>query len=395
MMQQVSCIIALHDAELQRLLRTLGFEMNPQLNVMFQAKASKERLDVVKSLMACKPKPRASICAFVLKMKGYFDRGIGSVAAQSTRRTSKTEKLKRVVTKGLKESRRLKHRELNLVMGNRKITLVTRIGKRNYQEESFTHKEEMAPMALSDSEFNLANYKRGLASIEEQLVFYKKNEVIFGDKIAVLKRDVSFKDSDISWLKSELEKVKLEKESYQLKIENFENASKSLDQLLRSQIIDKSRKGVGFVSYNAVPPPHTSHRSRIHSPPIRINCPMWVREFQEPELKAMDQRKVKSAIGVEITVQQSHYIVVRKESGNAFKASSCICDLDSHQTNSASITLKRYDYVDVRGRSRSIMAWVPKKIKLLIKKLEDSEDEHHVSGRIVGIKKPLMKKLDD
>nr|GEW28967.1 retrovirus-related Pol polyprotein from transposon TNT 1-94 [Tanacetum cinerariifolium] len=41
---------------------------------MFQAKASKERLDVVKSLMACKPKPRASICAFILEIKGYFDR---------------------------------------------------------------------------------------------------------------------------------------------------------------------------------------------------------------------------------------------------------------------------------------------------------------------------------
>ncbi|GJT83068.1 RNA-directed DNA polymerase, eukaryota [Tanacetum coccineum] len=38
-----------------------------------KGKASKERLDVVKSLMACKPKPRASICAFVLEMKGYFD----------------------------------------------------------------------------------------------------------------------------------------------------------------------------------------------------------------------------------------------------------------------------------------------------------------------------------
>ncbi|GJU69637.1 protein kinase-like domain, concanavalin A-like lectin/glucanase domain protein [Tanacetum coccineum] len=34
------------------------------------AKASKERLDVVKSLMACKPKPGASICAFILEMKG-------------------------------------------------------------------------------------------------------------------------------------------------------------------------------------------------------------------------------------------------------------------------------------------------------------------------------------
>nr|GEW05441.1 ribonuclease H-like domain-containing protein [Tanacetum cinerariifolium] len=30
--------------------------------------------------------------------------------------------------------------------------------------------------------------------------------------------------------------------------------------------------------------------------------------------------------------------------------------------NSASINLKRYDYVDVRGRSKSVMAWVPKKL---------------------------------
>ncbi|GJS52041.1 hypothetical protein Tco_0625403 [Tanacetum coccineum] len=40
---------------------------------MFQAKASKERLDIVKSLMACKPKPGAFICDFILEMKGYFD----------------------------------------------------------------------------------------------------------------------------------------------------------------------------------------------------------------------------------------------------------------------------------------------------------------------------------
>ncbi|GKG32684.1 hypothetical protein Tco_0430194, partial [Tanacetum coccineum] len=58
-------------------------------------------------------------------------------------------------------------------------------------------------------------------------------------------------------LKSELEKLKQEKESNQLKIENFNNASKSLDKLIGSQITDKSRKGIGFVSYNVVPPPHT------------------------------------------------------------------------------------------------------------------------------------------
>ncbi|GJU30578.1 putative reverse transcriptase domain-containing protein [Tanacetum coccineum] len=99
---------------------------------------------------------------------------------------------------------------------------------------------------FNKSEFNLANYKRGLASVEEQLVFYKKNEVIFYVQLDVLKRDISYKDSEISMLKSELEKLKQEKESYQLKIEKFDNASKSLDKLIGSQIPDKSRKGLGF-----------------------------------------------------------------------------------------------------------------------------------------------------
>ncbi|GJT08322.1 retrotransposon protein, putative, ty1-copia subclass [Tanacetum coccineum] len=53
---------------------TWAYEMNQQLKEMFQAKANKERLDVVKSLMACKHKHGASICTFVLEMKGYFDR---------------------------------------------------------------------------------------------------------------------------------------------------------------------------------------------------------------------------------------------------------------------------------------------------------------------------------
>ncbi|GJU00767.1 putative ribonuclease H-like domain-containing protein [Tanacetum coccineum] len=75
-------------------------------------------------------------------------------------------------------------------------------------------------------EFNLATYKRGLAFVEEQFVFYKKNEVIFCEQLAVLKRDISYKDSEICMLKIEVEKLKQEKESNQLKIENFDNASK-------------------------------------------------------------------------------------------------------------------------------------------------------------------------
>ncbi|GKE83497.1 hypothetical protein Tco_1557239 [Tanacetum coccineum] len=56
---------------------------------------------------------------------------------------------------------------------------------------------------LRKSESDLSNYKRGLASVEERLVFYKKNESMLNDQIAVLKRDASYKDLDINGLEKQ------------------------------------------------------------------------------------------------------------------------------------------------------------------------------------------------
>ncbi|GJR18901.1 putative reverse transcriptase, RNA-dependent DNA polymerase [Tanacetum coccineum] len=143
---------------------------------------------------------------------------------------------------------------------------------------------------FNKSEFNLTTYKRWLASVEEKLVFYKKNKVIFCEQLAVLKKDISYKDSEINVLKSELVKFKQEKEINQLKIENFNNASKSLDKLIGSQITDKSRKGVGFVSYNVVPPPPTG----LFSPPTLDLSNSGLEEFQQPEFEAYGPKTSKS-----------------------------------------------------------------------------------------------------
>ncbi|GJW04649.1 hypothetical protein Tco_1563505 [Tanacetum coccineum] len=145
-------------------------------------------------------------------------------------------------------------------------------------------------MEFNKSEFNLAIYKRGLASVEKQLVFYKKNEVIFCEQNVVLKRDISYKDSEIHMLKRELEKTKQEKEIIQLKIENFDNASKILDKLIGSQITDNSRKGVGFVSYNVVPPPHTG----LFSPPKVNLSNSGLEEFQQPEFEGYGSKTSKN-----------------------------------------------------------------------------------------------------
>ncbi|GJX64396.1 retrovirus-related pol polyprotein from transposon TNT 1-94 [Tanacetum coccineum] len=120
---------------------------------------------------------------------------------------------------------------------------------------------------FNKSEFNLATYKRGLASVEEQLVFYKKNEVMFSDQISVLKRDASFKDLEIIALKSEIEKLKKEKEW--------------------SQISDNSRKGVG---YNVVPPPSTG----LFAPPTIDLSNSGLEEFQQPKFKGYGPKASKS-----------------------------------------------------------------------------------------------------
>ncbi|GKE08834.1 hypothetical protein Tco_1412385, partial [Tanacetum coccineum] len=297
----------------------------------------------------------------------------------------------------------------------------------------------MAPMASSDPEVKTCSktclknnetlkkqcddLRTELNKSQSDLANYKNNEVVFCEKVVVLKRDVSIRDSEINVLRSELEKLKQEKESYQLKIENFENASKSLDQLLGSQIADSSRKGMGFVSYNAVPPPHTG----LFAPPTIDLSSSGLEEFQQPEFEGYGLRanksvcenssnetkknsdaplieewvsdnedEVESPVVVEKktivptipkvdvvrpkqqekpvrkTVRQVNTArlkavvnAVRMNRVNAIKASTCWV-WRPVKPNSASITLKRYDYVDARGRSRSVMAWVPKKLLYLL-----------------------------
>ncbi|GJU62421.1 putative ribonuclease H-like domain-containing protein [Tanacetum coccineum] len=142
----------------------------------------------------------------------------------------------------------------------------------------------MALMAFSDSELNQTEFiaaicKRGLATVEEQFITYRKNEVLFGEEVAVLKRKVACKDYEINVLKSKFKKVKQEKEGIEFKIYKFDNASKSLNKLLESQITDKSKKGLG---YNVVPPPHPL----IYNRPKKLDLSYsGLDEFKDPEFK--------------------------------------------------------------------------------------------------------------
>ncbi|GKB82016.1 putative ribonuclease H-like domain-containing protein [Tanacetum coccineum] len=83
---------------------------------------------------------------------------------------------------------------------------------------------------------------RGLATVEEQLITYRKNEVLFSEEVAVLKRELRLQKSRINVL--------------------------------------KSKKGLG---YNVVPPPHPL----IYNRPKKIDLSYsGLDEFKEPEFKS-------------------------------------------------------------------------------------------------------------
>nr|GEY14719.1 hypothetical protein [Tanacetum cinerariifolium] len=137
---------------------------------------------------------------------------------------------------------------------------------------------------LNQTEFTSATYKKGLATVEEQLFTYKKNEVLFSKEVAVLKREVACKDFEINVLKSEFEKFKQEKKGIEFIIQKFDNASKSLDKLTGSQITKNSKKGLG---YHAVPPPYPL----IFNGPTKLDLfYSGLDEFKEPEFKGYGLR---------------------------------------------------------------------------------------------------------
>ncbi|GJU41349.1 hypothetical protein Tco_1194306 [Tanacetum coccineum] len=154
--------------------------------------------------------------------------------------------------------------------------------------EDLKSKYDKLRIELNKSESDLDSYKKGLASVEEQLVFYKKNESMLCDQIVVLKRDASFNESDINALKKQVERLKKEKEDNQFKIDNFENASKSLDQLIGNQISDNNKKGLG---YNVVPPLLTG----LFAPPSIDLSNSGLEKFKQPEFEGYGVKVNKGA----------------------------------------------------------------------------------------------------
>ncbi|GKG36873.1 hypothetical protein Tco_0447046, partial [Tanacetum coccineum] len=112
---------------------------------------------------------------------------------------------------------------------------------------------------------------------KEQIITYKKNEVLFYEEVAVLNREVGCKEYELGVLRSEHEKVKHKKEKTEFKISKFDKSAKDLDNMLDNQRSDKNKQGLGF---NTVPPPHPLTYNR----PTKLDLSYsGLDEFKEPE----------------------------------------------------------------------------------------------------------------
>nr|GEY27412.1 hypothetical protein [Tanacetum cinerariifolium] len=96
------------------------------------------------------------------------------------------------------------------------------------------------------SQYNLLSYKAGLQSVEERLVHYKKNKDVLTDKINVLNLDVTLRDKVLADYTKNLEKAEKERDELKLTLEKLQSSSKALNNLLESQVSDKSKAGLGY-----------------------------------------------------------------------------------------------------------------------------------------------------
>nr|GEU28880.1 reverse transcriptase [Tanacetum cinerariifolium] len=137
--------------------------------------------------------------------------------------------------------------------------------------------------------------------------YMAKNEAPADMALTTFSNTCSKTYAEINMLKTGLEKIKQEKEGIQFEIEKFDNASKSLDKLIGSQINDNSKKGLG---YHVVLPPPTG----MFLPPLVDLSHTGLKEFKQSEFVGFSPNTSKTVcknISDEIReVQKPHWNIV-------------------------------------------------------------------------------------
>ncbi|GJR19493.1 hypothetical protein Tco_0968020 [Tanacetum coccineum] len=132
--------------------------------------------------------------------------------------------------------------------------LLDMINQRNWNQGSSTKTvkikdaSEKAMCAIDGAGFDWSDMAEEEIQANMALMAFSdsEHEVLFSEEIALLKRSVGCKEYELGLLRTKLEKVKQEKEGVDFKIVKFDKSAKDLNEMLESQITDKSKKGVEF-----------------------------------------------------------------------------------------------------------------------------------------------------
>nr|GEY14320.1 reverse transcriptase domain-containing protein [Tanacetum cinerariifolium] len=224
---------------------------------------------------------------------------------------------------------------------------------------------------VSDCETLLYHYKRGSSQVEARLVKFKKQEIKFYERIRGLERDVKRLDKN----KEGLGYNAVPPPSAQVYSPPKKDLSwTGLPEFVDDTVTDYSRPTPSIDASNSVTSDlqssnyfvfelEESSGSIMSKPMIKFvkeaNCPRVTKTNNIENARKSTVRYAE--IQVNTARPKAVINVVRTNHVNDVKASTCWV-WRPIKSNSAPITLKRYDYVDVRGRSRSVMAWVPKKV---------------------------------
>ena len=100
-----------------------------------------------------------------------------------------------------------------------------------------------------------------IASFEEQVKAYQANDLQHNYDQNYWKWEKNELAVKLGKSQEELEKVKSELEKVKLDIEKYSNASKVMNTLLKTQVHEKMKRGIG---YNTIPPPYNNN----YIPPI-------------------------------------------------------------------------------------------------------------------------------
>ncbi|KAI3667337.1 hypothetical protein L6452_42391 [Arctium lappa] len=95
-----------------------------------------------------------------------------------------------------------------------------------------------------------------IVNFEEQIKAYQDNELQHSYDQNYWKWEKKELEIKLEKVREECEKIRSEFEKAKLDIEKFSNASKAMDSLLKSQVHDKLKRGIG---YNNTPPPYNNN----------------------------------------------------------------------------------------------------------------------------------------